>query len=40
MANKGCNLIQLERALKGLDMYIKPEKPIDAPKEKVVESKF
>lgn len=39
MANKGCNLMQLERALKDLDMYVKPDKP-PVQKEKIVDSKI
>ena len=37
MANKGCNLMQLERALKDLDMYVKHEKP-PVLKEKILDS--
>ena len=39
MANKGCNLMQLERALKELDEFVKPDKYI-GPKEKIIDSKL
>jgi hypothetical protein len=36
MANKGCNLMQLERSLKELELQVKPEKPSTV-KEKFVD---
>ena len=39
MANKGCNLMQLERSLKELDLQVKPEKP-PVTKEKFVDRKM